>query len=490
VAFSPNGRRLASASFDRTVKIWDAASAQECLTLEGHTSTVYGVVFSPDGHRVASASDDRTVKVWDAGSGKECLTLEGHTSGVCGVVFSPDGRCLASASQDHTVKVWDAASGHELLTLKGHTGVVQGVAFSPDGHRLASASYDKTVKVWDVASGQECLTLKGHTNLVLGVAFSPDGRRLASASWDQSVKIWDVVTGQECLTLKGHTGVVRSVAFSPDSRRLASASEDQTVKIWDATALTPQRFIEREARGLVQFLFAKPLSPDEVTAAIRRDPTITEAVRQQALAWVEPFWRSQMRYEAARLVEPLFAKPLLCSEVLAAIRADASLSELVRQEALALAETFPENASALNNASWAVVCQRNADAASYQQALRQAEAACRLAPDLATYRNTLGVAYYRVGRYPEAVAALQKSRPGDASNGQHACDLYFLAMCHHRLGNAAKARKCFERAMDLHQQNTTRLRKEEAEELQRFRREAEALLGKPADSDMSCVPGS
>ena len=129
------------------------------------------------------------------------------------------------------------------------------------------------------------------------------------------MKVWDAATGQDLLTLKGHTGAVCGVTFSPDGRRLASAaafranrygnidSDDQTVKVWDATAITPQRLIEREARGLVQFLFAKPLSPDEAAAAIRRDPTITEAVRQQALAWVEPFWRSQARYEAARLVD-------------------------------------------------------------------------------------------------------------------------------------------------------------------------------------------
>src|SRR5262249_48091679 len=186
---------------------------------------------------------------------------------------------------------------------------------------------------------------------------------------------------------------------------------------------------EREARGLVQFLLAKPLPPDEAAAAIRRDRTITEAVRQQALAWVEPFWRSHVRYEAARLVLPLFNKPRLRSEVLDELRAAAGLSEPVRQEALTLAETFPENAWALNDTSWAVVRQPGADVAAYQRALRQAEAACRLAPHLAAYRRTLGVAYYRVGKYREAVAALEKSLLGNASSGNDAIDLYFLAMC-------------------------------------------------------------
>jgi WD40 repeat protein/serine/threonine protein kinase len=241
VAFSTDGRRIASASNDGTVKVRDAGSGQETLTLNGHTGGLdgvpfspNGVAFSPDGRRIASAGSDGTIKVWDASSGQETLTLKGHTSSVFGVAFSPDGRCIASASDDQTVKVWDAGSGQETLTLKGHTGKVLGVAFSPDGRRIASASVDQTVKVWDAGSGQLGLTLKGHTG-VIGVAFSPDGRRIASASVDQTVKVWDAGSGQETLTLKGHTGIVLGVAFSPDGHRIASASEDQTVKVWNAT---------------------------------------------------------------------------------------------------------------------------------------------------------------------------------------------------------------------------------------------------------------
>jgi hypothetical protein len=422
------------------------------------------------------------VKVWNAASGKELFNLEGHTGYVFAVAYSPDGRRIASASEDQTVKVWDAASGQECLTLKGHTSWVYGVAYSPDGRRIASASRDdQTVKVWDAATGQNLLTLKGHTSLVTGVAYSPNGRRLASASWDYTVKVWDAASGQECLTLKGHTREVTAVAFSPDGCRLASASRDGTVKIWDATPLTAQRLIEREARGLVQFLIGKPMSPDEAAAAIRRDPTITEAVRQQALAWVEPFWRSQVRYEAARVVEPLFDEPLLRAEVLARIRADAGLSELVRQEALKLVETLPENAARLNEVSGAVVVQPGGDAVAYQRALRQAEAACRLAPNDANYLNTLGVAYYRAGKYLEAVETLEKSLPGNASNGLDAMDLYPLAMCHSRLGNIAKARQWFERAKDSQQRNAARPTGVNSWALQHFRSEAEKLLAKPAE---------
>jgi WD40 repeat protein len=234
VVYSPDGQRLASASWDRTVKVWDARTGQGTLTLKGHTDAVEGVAFSPGGRLLASASRDKTVKLWDARTGRETLTLKGHTTYVYGVAFSPDGQRLASASWDRTVKVWDAQTGRETLTLRGHTGVVGCVVYSPDGQRLASASVDEAVKVWDARTGQEILTLKGHTTYVYDVAFSPDGQRLASASYDQTVKLWDARSGQEALTLKGPTTYVVSPAFSPDGKCVVSAGYDRTVNVWDA----------------------------------------------------------------------------------------------------------------------------------------------------------------------------------------------------------------------------------------------------------------
>jgi eukaryotic-like serine/threonine-protein kinase len=228
VAFSPDGKRIASASHDETLKLWDTANGQELLTLKGHTSAVAGVAFSPDGKLLASASHDKMVKIWDAANGQELLTLKGHT-GSC-VTFSPDGKRLATASVDATVKLWDATNGRELLSLKGHTGPVSCVTFSPDSKRLATASFDGTVKLWDATNGQELLTLKGHTSDIWSVAFSPDGKRLASASYDRTVKLWDAATGQNLLTLKGSDSCV---AYSPDGKRLASGSS-HAVKLWDA----------------------------------------------------------------------------------------------------------------------------------------------------------------------------------------------------------------------------------------------------------------
>ncbi|KAL2890721.1 Vegetative incompatibility protein HET-E-1 [Ceratocystis lukuohia] len=236
VVFSNDGQRLASGSYDSTVKIWDATSGACLQTLEGHHSSVESVVFSNDGQRLASGSRDKTVKIWDATSGACLQTLEGHEIDVYSVVFSNDGQRLASGSRDKTVKIWDATSGACLQTLEGHDDYVYSVVFSNDGQRLASGSRDKTVKIWDATSGACLQTLEGHDDYVYSVVFSNDGQRLASGSRDKTVKIWDATSGACLQTLEGHDDYVYSVVFSNDGQRLASGSRDKTVKIWDATS--------------------------------------------------------------------------------------------------------------------------------------------------------------------------------------------------------------------------------------------------------------
>ncbi|CAI7596028.1 unnamed protein product [Penicillium pancosmium] len=233
IAWSPDGSQLASASGDQSVRIWDPATGQSILTLEGHSDGVWSIAWSPDGSRLASASDDGTVRIWDPATGRSISTLEGHRNGVRSIAWSPDGSRLASASDDKTVRIWDPATGRSISTLEGHSDEVRSVAWSPDGSRLASASYDKTVRIWDPATGRSISALEGHRDGVRSIAWSPDGSRLASASDDKTVRIWDPATGQSISTLEGHSDGVWSIAWSPDGSRLASASDDGTVRIWD-----------------------------------------------------------------------------------------------------------------------------------------------------------------------------------------------------------------------------------------------------------------
>ena len=257
VAFSPDGKTIASGSGDSIIKLWNLEGKELC-TLTGHSGVVISIAFSPDGKTIASGSDDYTIKLWNL-EGKELLTLTGHSNWVNSIAFSPDGKTIASSSDDHTIKLWNL-EGEELLTLTGHSYGVLSVAFSPDGKTITSGSYDKTIKLWNL-EGEELRTLTGHSYGVLSVAFSPDGKTIASGGYDKTIKLWNL-EGKELLTLMGHNNLVMSVAFSPDGKTIASGSFDKTIKLWNLEGKKLRTFI-----GHSNEVMSVAFSPDGKTIA-------------------------------------------------------------------------------------------------------------------------------------------------------------------------------------------------------------------------------
>ncbi|KAL0957198.1 hypothetical protein HGRIS_003290 [Hohenbuehelia grisea] len=240
VAFSHDGTRIVSGSYDKTIRIWDATTGEQVgEALRGHEAGVMSVAFSHDGTRIVSGSYDKTIRIWDATTGEQVgEALRGHEAGVNSVAFSHDGTHIVSGSSDNTIRIWDATTGEQVgEALSGHDDWVRSVAFSHDGTRIVSGSSDNTIRIWDATTGEQVgEALRGHKAGVMSVAFSHDGTRIVSGSYDKTIRIWDATTGEQVgEALSGHDDWVRSVAFSHDGARIVSGSDDRTIRIWDAT---------------------------------------------------------------------------------------------------------------------------------------------------------------------------------------------------------------------------------------------------------------
>ena len=246
VAWSPDGTRIASASEDMTVQVWEAMWGSPILTYRKHSNRINGVAWSPDSTHIVSASSDKTAQIWNASTGATVFTYTDHARWLGGgsvnaVAWSPDGVHIASASNDKTVQVWNATSGIKLLTYREHSGGVCSVAWSPNSKYIASGGYatsiiDSTLYVWDANTRQTLLANSAYDGCIWSISWSPDGTRIVFTFTGSVMKVlvWDAVSGQSICAYQGHTGAVWAVAWSPDGTRIASGGADATVQIWDA----------------------------------------------------------------------------------------------------------------------------------------------------------------------------------------------------------------------------------------------------------------
>lgn len=238
-SFSPDGRRVVTASQDRTARIWDADSGAPMGEAMRHTGQVYSASFSPDGKRVVTASTDNTAQIWDSETGKPLGAAMKHDDVVYSARFSPDGKRVVTASKDKTARIWDAETGKAVGEVMTHGELVFFVCFSPDGKHLVTASADNTARIWDAETGKPVGKAMTHLSIVFSARFSPDGTRVVTASDDKTARIWDSETGLPTGEVMTHDDSVISARFSPDGRHVVTASSDRTARLWDAETGKP-----------------------------------------------------------------------------------------------------------------------------------------------------------------------------------------------------------------------------------------------------------
>jgi WD40 repeat protein/serine/threonine protein kinase len=281
--FSPDGKKIVTASWDNTARVWDAETGQPLTEPMKHGDHVVSVEFSPDGKRIVTASWDKTTRVWDAQTGQPLTAEMRHDNLLNSAQFSPDGKRVVTASEGKMAQVWDAQTGQPLGDPMTHAAAVKSACFSPDGRLIVTASEDKTARLWDGYTGQPLAVPMTHEADVVAAQFSPDGKRILTGSKDKTARLWDAQTGHPLAAPMSHGREVRTIQFSPDGSRIVTTSFDRTARLWDGR--TGQPLTEPLKHRVTPF--AAQFSPDGkrvITIAEDSPATIWEVQSGQALA--------------------------------------------------------------------------------------------------------------------------------------------------------------------------------------------------------------
>lgn len=233
IVFAADSQKIASASFDQSIKIWNYQTGELIRVISENAGVVYALALSYQHKLLAQGSSEQNIKLWDIETGALVEICKEHSGSVRAIAISFDGQILASGSYDGTIKLWDLETAKEIRTCTQHCGTVNAIAFSPDGQILASGGGDGIVKLWHWSTGQLLHSLCGDLGVISGIAFHPKEPVLASASSDRTIKLWHLGTRDRLYTFIGHTGGVSSVCFSPDGKTLFSASVDGLIMLWD-----------------------------------------------------------------------------------------------------------------------------------------------------------------------------------------------------------------------------------------------------------------
>jgi WD40 repeat protein len=286
IAYSPNGAHIVSGSIDRTVRVWNAITFEQIITLKGHQGGVNCVTFSFDGTCIASGSNDLTVRIWNTDTFEKISELKGHQGKVYAVAFSPNGTRIVTASNDRTVLVWDAVTFTQIAKLESHQGGVSSVTFSHVGTHIVSGSFDCTVRIWNAVTFEQVAKLEGHQDWVRSVALSHDDTRIVSGSDDGTVRVWNACTFQQLAKLDGHKGDVSCAEFSSDDTRIVSGSHDHTVYVWSADSFKPLAKLEGH-HGHVNAVTFSPDGTQIVSGSDDRTMRVWNAVTFAQLAALE-----------------------------------------------------------------------------------------------------------------------------------------------------------------------------------------------------------